>query len=178
LASSLVVRALFLLRAAAVRLCVFLALRLLPFRVWRPLLLAAIAAPRPAPGSDRASLDWRLAALNRTARFLPLGRCLEHALTAWLLLRRRYPAAVRLGVARKPGRDLFAHACLEVNGAVVLGQSQDSLHMLNQPYTQPLLTRHEPLVALTGKTAEKDPLADKDPNEKDPTADKASEGPA
>ena len=33
-------------------------------------------------------------------------------------------------------------------------------------YTQPLLTRHEPLRALTGKSGEKDPIADKNPNEK------------
>jgi len=35
-----------------------------------------------------------------------------------------------------------------------------------EPYAQPLLTRHEPLRALTGKSGEKDPNADKDPNEK------------
>jgi len=41
-----------------------------------------------------------------------------------------------------------------------------------EPYTQPLLTRHEPLLALTGKSGEKDPNADKDPGEKDPATDK------
>jgi hypothetical protein len=35
-----------------------------------------------------------------------------------------------------------------------------------EPYTQPLLTRHEPLRALTGKSGEKDPISDKDPGEK------------
>ncbi|MGE5403752.1 MAG: hypothetical protein ACM3PP_02325 [Candidatus Saccharibacteria bacterium] len=34
-------------------------------------------------------------------------------------------------------------------------------------YTQPLLTKHEPLLNLTGKSMEKDPLIDKDPDEKD-----------
>ncbi|MGE5418424.1 MAG: hypothetical protein ACM3UZ_16920 [Acidobacteriota bacterium] len=33
-------------------------------------------------------------------------------------------------------------------------------------YTQPLLTKHEPLLNLTGKSMEKDPIADKLPNEK------------
>ncbi|MGE5403759.1 MAG: hypothetical protein ACM3PP_02360, partial [Candidatus Saccharibacteria bacterium] len=33
-------------------------------------------------------------------------------------------------------------------------------------YTQPLLTKHEPLLNLTGKSAEKIAFADKDPNEK------------
>jgi hypothetical protein len=33
-----------------------------------------------------------------------------------------------------------------------------------EPYTQPLLTRHEPLRALTGKSGEKDPITDKDPS--------------
>ncbi len=37
-----------------------------------------------------------------------------------------------------------------------------------ETYTQPLLTRHTPLHALTGKSGEKDPASDKDPNEKDP----------
>ncbi len=43
------------------------------------------------------------------------------------------------------------------------------------PYDPPLLTRHEPLRGLTGKSGEKDPGSDKDPNEKDPTTDKSSE---
>jgi hypothetical protein len=34
-----------------------------------------------------------------------------------------------------------------------------------EPYTQPLLTRHEPLRALTGKSGEKNP-SEKDPSEK------------
>ncbi|MGE5403757.1 MAG: hypothetical protein ACM3PP_02350 [Candidatus Saccharibacteria bacterium] len=34
-------------------------------------------------------------------------------------------------------------------------------------YTQPLLTKHEPLLNLTGKSAEKIAFADKNPNEKD-----------
>jgi hypothetical protein len=37
----------------------------------------------------------------------------------------------------------------------------------HERYTQPLLTRHEPLIALTGKSAEKDP-AEKPPDDKDP----------
>ncbi|MGE5418422.1 MAG: hypothetical protein ACM3UZ_16910 [Acidobacteriota bacterium] len=37
-------------------------------------------------------------------------------------------------------------------------------------YTQPLLTKHEPLLNLTGKSAEK--ITDKDPGEKAPLADK------
>jgi hypothetical protein len=36
-----------------------------------------------------------------------------------------------------------------------------------EPYTQPLLTRHEPLRALTGKSGEKAPWTDKDPGEKE-----------
>jgi hypothetical protein len=44
-----------------------------------------------------------------------------------------------------------------------------------EPYTQPLLTRHEPLRALAGKSGEKDPISDKDPGEKDPTGDKQVE---
>lgn len=47
-----------------------------------------------------------------------------------------------------------------------------------EPYTQPLLTRHEPLRALTGKSGEKDPSADKDPTEKPPKSDNPDEGPS
>ncbi|MGE5403753.1 MAG: hypothetical protein ACM3PP_02330 [Candidatus Saccharibacteria bacterium] len=36
-----------------------------------------------------------------------------------------------------------------------------------QEYTQPLLTKHEPLLNLTGKSIEKDPNEDKDPGEKE-----------
>lgn len=39
-----------------------------------------------------------------------------------------------------------------------------------QEYTQPLLTKHEPLLNLTGKSMEK--ITDKLPGEKDPNEDK------
>lgn len=42
---------------------------------------------------------------------------------------------------------------------------------VRQPYRQPLLTQHEPLHALTGKSGEKNPTTDKT-TDKDSTSDK------
>ena len=46
---------------------------------------------------------------------------------------------------------------------------------MKERYTQPLLTCLGQLGRLTGKSGEKDPISDKDPNEKDPTVDKQVE---
>lgn len=53
-----------------------------------------------------------------------LGNCLVQALTGRILLQRRgIPSDLRIGVAKKNGERLDAHAWLECGGAVVLGGS-------------------------------------------------------
>jgi hypothetical protein len=47
-----------------------------------------------------------------------------------------------------------------------MDENDEPIEDEREPYTQPLLTRHEPLRALTGKSGEKDPITDKNPDEK------------
>ena len=119
--------------ATAVRLSVAAYLRILPYRFWQPLLVAAM---RPENGGRQEHPDlvarvvW---AVGSTERIVPAGRCLERALTAWLMLHRRVPCRVRMGANLDAQGKLFAHAWLEVGGQVVLGASGDPLAPLGEP---------------------------------------------
>lgn len=60
------------------------------------------------------------------SRYVPgTSGCLPRALTAQMLLARRgYDSTVRIGV-RKPGDELDAHAWLEIDGRVLIGESEE-----------------------------------------------------
>ena len=84
--------------------------------------------------TDPARVAW---AVERAARAVPRATCLSQAIAADAMLRRagRTPT-LRIGVA-KEGADLEAHAWLELDGAVLVGD-----HDLHR-YT-PLESRPEP----------------------------------
>lgn len=105
-------------------------IRTLPYRLWRPLLRASLRIQLPSARPDVGVIDSVISCVSRTDRMVPLGRCLERSLTAWLLLRRHVPCRVRLGVAWKSRGDPFAHACLEVDGRIVFGQPVADLALL------------------------------------------------
>lgn len=62
-------------------------------------------------------------AVKRAARVLPWhSTCLARALAAQVLLRRRgVPSRIVFGVRRSPARQFEAHAWVEHNGAIVIG---------------------------------------------------------
>ncbi|MEC4851103.1 MAG: lasso peptide biosynthesis B2 protein [Jaaginema sp. PMC 1079.18] len=66
-------------------------------------------------------------AVEAATRLLPGNtKCLAKALAAQtLLLRHNYPAKVRLGVAKDALGDFEAHAWVESEGKVAIGQLQD-----------------------------------------------------
>jgi hypothetical protein len=109
-------------------LAVRLALRLLGFQVvyrW----LSRLSG-RPNTG-DAAANPSRMArtvwAVNvATDCLLPERSCLIKALVAQMLLARQaYLTTLRLGVRLTPAGKLYAHAWLEREGAVVIGQLPD-----------------------------------------------------
>ena len=107
-----------LLRTIALRILIGTVVRLLPYRLWRPTLVAALRGSRPGV-RDLPYAAAVLSAMANAERLVPLGRCLGRALTGWLLLCRHVPTRLRVDVAWRENRELLAHACLEVDGVAL-----------------------------------------------------------
>jgi len=81
--------------------------------------------PRTATDSaGRAVLDEVRFAVITAARNVPWNAvCLPQAIAGKLMLARRgYASTLHLGVARTPAGGLLAHAWLEVDGQIVVGE--------------------------------------------------------
>jgi hypothetical protein len=75
---------------------------------------------RAAPGETPARIGWATAAVAR--RVAPPRSCLAQALTAQVMLGARGRAAtIRFGAKRERAAPLDAHAWLECDGAVLVG---------------------------------------------------------
>lgn len=93
------------------------ALWLLP---WRSVPRTVTIAAAPRSGSDRPPAVLASAVLS-ASRAVPRATCLVQALALQAMLgRRRRPSELKLGVRRSAGFE--AHAWLEVDGAVVIGE--------------------------------------------------------
>ncbi len=128
---------LLLLRAVLRLGWVRLGLWLLPFSVWRNWWLRS-----PAPSTDLrpvvtvAQIAWAVAAASRLQP--GTAKCLARALTMQALLKQySYAADLHVGVAKGDQGQLEAHAWVEAEGRVVIGQLND-------------LTRFVPLPSLVG----------------------------
>ena len=107
-------RALFA-RAWVTVLLTRIALWFVPFR-----LLLRRGLVRDRAGIDAKRLVW---AVNTSANYVPKATCLVRALAAQVLFARYgYGAEVRIGVA-KPDGQFAAHAWLEYEGAVAIGEA-------------------------------------------------------
>ncbi len=98
------------------------ALWILPFGELRSA-IARLVHPRQgshAPPPDETDrIAW---SVGSAARFVPKATCLTQALAGEvLLIRAGYPAQVRIGVAKDPAGKLEAHAWVESDGRVVIG---------------------------------------------------------
>ena len=110
-------------------------LRLLPFQTLKQLLDSA-SKSRAANQFSSDRIAWAVTAASRYV--LGDKPCLTQALAAQLLLKRRgYPASLRIGVARKEGGELQAHAWVESEDRVVVGGGE--------------LSRYTPLPAFDGE---------------------------
>lgn len=132
-----------LLKVAFLLGVIKLGLRWLPFGTLLRLLShvaeASIGLPAPTPyAPDR--IAWAVAVAS--SYLLRVRPCLVQALAVRLLLvRRGYPARLRLGVARGEHGRVQAHAWVETDGRVVIGGSASELR------------RYTPLLAVDTGTA-------------------------
>jgi Transglutaminase-like superfamily len=108
-----------LVRAWFLELAIRVGLWLFPFGQVR----RRVAAVHPRPGAAlRSDADQRIAwAVTSAARYVPAATCLTQALAAKVLLTvAGREARLRIGVA-KDGNRLSAHAWVEGNGRVIVG---------------------------------------------------------
>ena len=116
--------------AAVLLPIVWIALRLLPFLQLRRVLDRSAALLRRAVPHTAAALNRIPWAVNAVADRVPLSAtCLVRALVADAMLRRRgFVTQLRLGVrlsGEAPPRSLEAHAWVECNDRVVMGDFAD-----------------------------------------------------
>ena len=115
---ALLVRSLMLVGFARV------ALWTLPFNVARRLVVRH--KPRqPDSSLSTEKIGW---AISVAKDFVPKGNCLPQALAAEsLLLRGGHPVEFRIGVAKTPGGRIEAHAWVESEGRLVVGDLTQGL---------------------------------------------------
>lgn len=129
-----------LLAAIALRLALSVSRRITPYRLWRILLVAALQGPhvrsprrRFADSNPNTAKheDRIIGSVARSDQFPGVGRCMERALAAYLLLRCcGVPCKVRLGVGWDSQRRLVAHAWLEAREQVYFRDRADGLTQL------------------------------------------------
>lgn len=103
------------------------ALWVLPLRAARRLLTWR-ARPTPGPQVSPDQITW---AVGVGHRFIPRGDCLPQALAAErLLLRNGHPALLRIGVAKSGQSRIVAHAWVESDGRIVVGELIEGLSHL------------------------------------------------
>jgi len=82
------------------------------------------AAGRRRASPSRPSVDEIVWAVRVGSRYVPAATCLTQALAARVMLGREgYDSTLRIGVARAERGALQAHAWVECDGRVVIGQT-------------------------------------------------------
>lgn len=114
-----------LVEAALLLPAVLLVQTLLPFRRWRALLTRPI--PGTSPLSDSPSPSAIAHAIDRARRHVPgRFRCLPVAYSAHLLLHRHgYGSYIHVGVAKNAQGKVEAHAWVECDGRILVGDLPD-----------------------------------------------------
>ena len=80
---------------------------------------------RMHPRRRPASVEQVVRTVQIASRFVPAATCLTQALAAQVLLGREgYDSSLRIGVARRERGKLQAHAWVECEGKVVIGQTE------------------------------------------------------
>lgn len=94
---------------------------------------------RPPPAQDLAR------AVRRASRLVPKANCLPQALAGQILLGRAgYETEVRIGIRQTPARGFEAHAWLEHDGRILLGDLPDMAHFTPLPALERYLGHHCP----------------------------------
>jgi hypothetical protein len=120
------------LTAALGRVCfVRLGLWLLPFRVVKERVEKITAASANSSSGPPTTQDLQVvlrvaSSVRRASRYVPAATCLTQALATQLLLARRGQVSrLRIGVSKGQGGELKAHAWVESQGRIVIGQTND-----------------------------------------------------
>ncbi|MCG6136157.1 MAG: lasso peptide biosynthesis B2 protein [Nostoc sp. LLA-1] len=94
--------------------------------------------PLPLPSTNQVSVGKIVWAVNKVTHYVPGAKCLARALTTQVLMRRYgHSGELRLGVAKAETGKLEAHAWIESQGLVIIGNIPD-------------LSRYMPLPSLEG----------------------------
>jgi len=111
-----------------------LGLKLLPFQTLRRL-LARMAQPiRRLQQAEKASVDKVAWAVMVASHYIPGARCLAQALATQVLLERRgYPTQLRIGFTRGKGGQMSAHAWVESEGRVAIGDAGNMARYIPVP---------------------------------------------
>jgi Transglutaminase-like superfamily len=115
-----------LLKTALLLVVIRLGLWLLPFETLRRLLIGFSEGPARLRDTDQSSVGEVTWAVEKACRFIPrAATCLSLALTAQvLLLRRGHGAVVHIGVAKGDAKEFLAHAWVESEGRIVIGDHE------------------------------------------------------
>jgi hypothetical protein len=116
-----------LLKTVFVVVLVRLGLWMLPFKILRVVLARfEKAGNRPGGAQPPETLDRLTWALKIAGRTVPAASCLTQALAGALILcRNGYRPTLRLGVTKNKSGKFLAHAWLEHEGAIVIGDLRD-----------------------------------------------------
>ncbi|MBW4612041.1 MAG: lasso peptide biosynthesis B2 protein [Desmonostoc vinosum HA7617-LM4] len=110
-----------------------LGLWLLPFQTLRQVIANF---NQPNPKLDQTSLSKIIWAVNVSTRYIPSGAmCLARALTCQVLMSRRsYSPELCIGVAKTDKGKLEAHAWVESQGQIIVGDLTDLGRFTRLPY--------------------------------------------
>jgi hypothetical protein len=88
-------------------------------------LLSRFVRAHPKAAKDPADVDRIVWAVSAAGRVVPGGKpCLPLAMASqWLLTRRGFVTDLRIGVMRDDSGRLEAHAWVELNGRILIGQT-------------------------------------------------------
>lgn len=111
-----------------------LGLWLMPFRTLLKL-IAKINQPSDRPQvTNPVSVRKIACSVNAVCRYMPGVKCLARALTTQVLMSRHSLACeLRIGVAKAEGGKLEAHAWIEYQGLIVIGNLQDLSRFMPLP---------------------------------------------
>lgn len=121
---------LLLVRAVCLLVAIRLGLGLLPFRTVRRWLTKPVEGNAPRVGAPQGSIDRIVWAVVVASNYVPGTRtCLPRALAAQTLLTRHgYEACLRIGVVKGTAGEFKAHAWVENQGIIVIGDLDNLSH--------------------------------------------------
>ncbi|MCL4294766.1 MAG: lasso peptide biosynthesis B2 protein [Anaerolineae bacterium] len=115
-----------LIKAALLLGLITLGLRAFSFQTLRRWLTGVARNSIALQDTNRPSPERVARVVQAAGRYVPGATCLPQALAVQTLLKQRgYSSSLRIGVAKGEGGQLEAHAWVESQGRIVIGNSND-----------------------------------------------------